>query len=97
MLLGTPNHAEKADDVLTSSTSEKDSLINQAQHLVQAIQQLESSLDDTREPHPNAHPIIAPLLDCVRQLEETHNAVKRLHQERFEEVKSELWYSPHLT
>lgn len=67
--------------------------MNKAQHTIAAIRQIESSLEDAprgQSIHKDDNlQITLPLLSCLRDLEEKHDAIKRLHQERFEEVKSE--------
>lgn len=74
-------------------TSEKENLVEKAHQIITAIRQLETSLEDTPSSQKNAREddlqVTLPLLSCLRDLEEKHDAIRRLHQERFEEVKSE--------
>jgi len=77
---------------LTRPDSEKENLIEKAKQIITAIRQLESSLEDTPEGQNNLRgdslQVTLPLLSCLHDLEDKHNAIRRLHQERFEEVKS---------
>lgn len=79
-------------EVLTKWTSEKNELIEKAQHIITTIRQLELSLEDEPQgfasQRDNGLEVTVPLLDCLRNLEEKHDAIRRLHQERFEEIKS---------
>ena len=76
---------------LTRAISEKDDLVEKAHQIITAIRQLEVSLEDTSPSQKNARDdglqVTLPLLSCLRDLEEKHDAIKGLHQERFEEVK----------
>lgn len=77
---------------LTREDSEKEDLIEKAHHTIEAIRQLEASLEDAphgqKKQSNDGLQVTIPLLSCLRDLEEKHDAIQRLHQERFEEVKS---------
>jgi len=68
-------------------------LIEEAKHVLATTQQLEASLDggQSNNQTPNfdyTSQITFPLIDCLRALKEKQRSVSRLHQERFEQVKS---------
>lgn len=76
--------------------AEKKEMIEEAQKIITTVRQMEASLDDTtsrRDHQPKDDQdlkITYPLTRCLRVLKEKHTQVGRLHQERFEQVKSML-------
>ncbi|THC92968.1 hypothetical protein EYZ11_007559 [Aspergillus tanneri] len=84
---------------------EKNEMTEEAQRLVTAIQQMERSLVDEKANgqynlnHDDLR-ITFPLNRCLNFLREKHNALRKLHQERFEQVKKLVEalesYSSHL-
>lgn len=74
-------------------TDEKKALIDDAKKMITAIRQMEGSLDENKRRRGSDDEdnlkITYPLVRCLQQLKETHSHVKRLHLERFEQVKSE--------
>lgn len=73
--------------------SEKNGMVEEAQRLITAIKQMESSLIDEKAngqfhlDHDELH-VTYPLNRCLTSLREMHGAISKLHQERFEQVKS---------
>lgn len=81
--------------MLTDLYREKDELTEEAQRLIQNIQQMETSLGDERangqyELNRDDLRITYPLTRCIAFLREKSAAMSKLHQERFEQVKSKL-------
>lgn len=73
--------------------SEKNELTEEAQQLITAIRQMEESLVDEKangqyKLDGNDLKITYPLNRCLNFLREKHSAMKKLHQQRFEQVKS---------
>ena len=69
-------------------------MTDEAQNLIKAIKQMESSLDDsqTNGQYELGHGdlrVTYPLNHCLNILKEKYNTVSKLHRERFEQVKSE--------
>ena len=73
-------------------TDEKKALIEEAKKTITTIRQMEASLDDSKRRRGSNEEddikITYPLIRCLKQLKEMHAHVKRLHLERFEQVKS---------
>jgi protein regulator of cytokinesis 1 len=71
-------------------------MVEEAEHLVQTIRQMEASLDDEKANgqydlnHGDLR-ITFPLNRCIAFLKEKYSAISKLHRERFEQVKS-LWH-----
>lgn len=68
-------------------------MIETAHRLITAIKQMESSLVDEKANGRfhldyNELQVTRPLNRCLALLQEKHNALNKLHQERFEQVKS---------
>lgn len=68
-------------------------MVEEAQRLIKAIKQMESSLEDERASGRYSLDdcdlrISYPLNKCLATLKEKYNAVSKLHRERFEQVKS---------
>ena len=73
--------------------SEKGALTEEANRIITVIKQMEASLED--KPSNDAYKledddlkITLPLLRCLESLKAKHNAVAKVHRERFEQVKS---------
>lgn len=71
-------------------------MTEEARNLISAIQQMEESLVDEKANGQynldhNDLQITYPLNRCVAFLREQHNAVSKLHRQRFEQVKSMLY------
>lgn len=69
-------------------------MVEEAQRLIKTIKQMEASLDDEKANgryslDDGELRISYPLNRCLATLKEKHNAVSKLHRERFEQVKSE--------
>ena len=67
----------------------------EAQSLIEAIQHMEKSLVDEKangqyQLDHNELRISYPLNRCLNFLREEHNALSKLHKERFEQVRSKL-------
>lgn len=68
-------------------------MVEEAEHLVQTIKQMEASLDDEKAngqydlDHGDLR-ITFPLNRCIVFLKEKYSAISKLHRERFEQVKS---------
>ncbi|KAJ9198662.1 hypothetical protein DTO166G4_5807 [Paecilomyces variotii] len=85
--------------------NEKTEMVEEAQRLIKAIKQMESSLEDERASGRYSLDdcdlrISYPLNKCLATLKEKYNAVSKLHRERFEQVKKLVEalesYSSHL-
>lgn len=89
--------SETLHNQLRLVTAEKADLHNEANKIVKTIKQMQASLDgDTNEqyhPEDGDLKITAPLTQCLQTLKEKHNAVAKVHRERFEQVKS-MWPAP---
>lgn len=76
----------------------------EAQRLIETVQQMEASLGDERangryELNRDDLQVTYPLNRCIAFLREQNEAMSKLHRERFEQVKSEsapnaFWYIP---
>ena len=69
-------------------------MIEEAQKTIEAIRQMEASLDDLH-PRGNHHQddglkVTFPLSQCLLVLQEKYGQIRRLHKDRFEQVKSQL-------
>jgi protein regulator of cytokinesis 1 len=67
--------------------------MEEAQHLIKTIKQMEGSLDDEKENgrydlDDGDLQITFPLNRCITVLNEKYAAISKLHRERFEQVKS---------
>ena len=76
-----------------TSRSEKNDLTEEANRIIKTIRQMETSLED-QSPH-NVYElkdkelkVTVPLMRCLQSLKEKHNAIAKIHRERFEQVKS---------
>lgn len=73
--------------------SEKNDMIDEAHRIITTIKQMQSSLDGTPRNQQRASEdpelqITFPLNRCLNGLKERHNAIARVHRDRFEQVKS---------
>jgi protein regulator of cytokinesis 1 len=71
-------------------------MTQEAERLITAIEQMESSLSDERangqyELNRDDLRVTYPLNKCIEFLREKHDAMSQLHRERFEQVKSECY------
>jgi protein regulator of cytokinesis 1 len=69
-------------------------MVQEAERLITAIQQMESSLSDERangqyELNRDDLRVTYPLNKCIMFLREKNEAMSKLHRERFEQVRSE--------
>ncbi|KAH8894866.1 hypothetical protein GQ53DRAFT_67656 [Thozetella sp. PMI_491] len=113
--IGVPNHERDAreqelfaalEDALNSHVravaTEKKEMIDEAQKTITTIRQMEASLDDNNSRHPEDDDlkVTYPLTRCIQYLREKHEQIRRLHRERFEQVKKLVQalqsYSSHL-
>lgn len=69
-------------------------MTEEANRIIKTIKQMEASLEDRAA--NNAYQldekelkVTIPLTRCLQDLKEKHNAVAKIHRERFEQVKSE--------
>lgn len=73
--------------------SEKGELTEEAHHIIKTIKQMEASLEDPKSSNtyqldgPDLK-VTIPLTRCVQKLKEKYNTLAKIHQERFEQVKS---------
>lgn len=70
-------------------------MTQEAERLITAIQQMESSLSDERangqyELNRDDLRVTYPLNRCIAFLREKNDAMSKLHRERFEQVRSEF-------
>ena len=73
--------------------SEKSELTEEANRIIRTIKQMEASLEDpaskdTYRLDEKELKITIPLTRCLQSLKEKHNAIAKVHRERFEQVKS---------
>lgn len=73
---------------------EREDMTQEAESLITAIQQMESSLSDERangqyELNRDDLRVTFPLNRCIAFLREKNDAMSKLHRERFEQVRSE--------
>ncbi len=78
---------------LLISYSEKSELTEEANRIIKTVKQMEASLEDrtannTYQLHDKELKVTIPLTRCLQSLKEKHNAVAKIHRERFEQVKS---------
>ncbi|KAJ6148290.1 hypothetical protein N7497_010272 [Penicillium chrysogenum] len=92
------NHLKVVDE-------EREDMTQEAERLITAIEQMESSLSDERangqyELNRDDLRVTYPLNKCIEFLREKHDAMSELHRERFEQVKKLVdaleSYSSHL-
>ncbi|KAL5332354.1 microtubule associated protein-domain-containing protein [Aspergillus crustosus] len=97
--------SETLNNHLTLVDNEKNEMTEEAQKLIDAIQQMEESLVDEKANGQynldhNDLCVTYPLNRCLAFLREQHNAVSKLHRQRFEQVKKLVEalesYSSHL-
>jgi Ase1/PRC1/MAP65 family protein len=73
-------------------TGEKNEMVEEANRIIKVITQMEKALDDSRNPEYSQDDedlkVTYPLVQCLQVLKEKHNAISRIHKERFEQVKS---------
>ena len=74
-------------------TSEKSELNEEATRIIKTIRQMEASLEDPTsnkvyQLEDKDLKVTIPLTRCLQTLKERHNAVAKIHCERFEQVKS---------
>lgn len=79
---------------LTAHHSEKNEMVQQAQRMITTIKQMEASLEDKKsidmyQDDRTDLTVTYPLNECLQALKEKHRAIGKLHQERYEQVKSE--------
>lgn len=68
-------------------------MMDEAKEIITTIRQMEASLDDSkpkRDLSDEEFKVTYPLNRCLQNLKEQHTQIKRLHTERFEQVKSTL-------
>lgn len=78
---------------IMTSRSEKSQLTEEAHHIIKTIKQMEGSLEDfkptnTYQLDHHDLKVTIPLNNCLQKLKEKHNMIAKIHQERFEQVKS---------
>ncbi|KAF2873867.1 protein regulator of cytokinesis 1 [Massariosphaeria phaeospora] len=83
--------SETLHNQLRQVTNEKHEITEEVHRLIKTIKQMEASLDDNK-PNPNYETndetkVTYPLTRCLQGLKEKYNAVSKLHQERFEQVR----------
>lgn len=75
--------------------SEKSELTEEANRIIKTIKQMEASLEDPSSDNDfqldeRDLKVTAPLTRCLQSLKEKHNAIAKIHRERFEQVKSQI-------
>ena len=84
--------SETLHNKLRLVTAEKAELHNEANKIIKTIKQMEASLDDNANDQYQLDngdlKVTVPLTHCLQGLKEKHNAVAKIHRERFEQVKS---------
>ena len=74
--------------------AEKKAMVDDAQKMIVTIRQMESSLGDGgRDSGSDGLQITFPLSRCLKVLREKHSQISKLHRERFEQVKSKMFWS----
>lgn len=73
--------------------SEKTELTDEARQIIKTIKQMEASLEDRTSKdayqlESQELKVTIPLTRCLQTLKEKHNAIAKIHRERFEQVKS---------
>ncbi|KAI1505550.1 microtubule associated protein-domain-containing protein [Biscogniauxia marginata] len=116
--IGVPNHdrearetklfaalSETLNNQVKVVTSEKKSMMDEAERIITSIRQMEASIDDHGSRHgyhsdDDDLQITYPLNQCLATLKEKHKQISKLHRERFEQVKKLVQalesYSSHL-
>ncbi|KAL6721562.1 Microtubule bundling protein [Lecanora helva] len=84
--------SETLHNQLRLVTAEKSELTEEANRIIKTIKQMEASLvdrasSDSYQLDDKHLKITVPLNECLQTLKEKHNAIARLHRERFEQVK----------
>ena len=74
-------------------------MTEEAHRIIKTIHQLEASLEDDKPGHDfqlqNENlKVYMPLNRCLTGLKEKHNAIAKVHRERFEQVKSKAQIVP---
>ena len=84
--------SETLHNQLRLVTAEKAELHNEANKIIKTIKQMEASLDDSANDQYHLDDgdlkVTVPLTQCLHSLKEKHNAIAKIHRERFEQVKS---------
>lgn len=82
--------AEALNSQVRLVTDEKREMVDEAKKMISTIRQMEQSLDDSvrRSRDADDLAITYPLNTCLVALKDKHNQVRRLHKERYEQVKS---------
>ncbi|CAN8096540.1 unnamed protein product [Discula destructiva] len=97
--------SEALNNHVRQVSAEKKDLIAEAQKMITVIRQMEASLEEPRSRRNVSNDndgleISYPLTRCLQGLKEKHSQVRRMHQERFEQVKKLVValesYSSHL-
>lgn len=90
--------SETLHNQLRLVTAEKADLHNEANKIIKTIKQMQASLDDSSNNQYQLDEgdlkVTVPLTQCLHGLKEKHNAVSKVHRERFEQVKSTRLDSP---
>ncbi|KAH7308165.1 putative microtubule associated protein [Stachybotrys elegans] len=100
--IGVPTHEREAreselfaalSEALNSQvrlvTSEKKEMVDEAKKIITSIRQMEVSLDSSNHSRSDDDlKITYPLISCLQMLKEKHTQIRRLHKERFEQVKN---------
>lgn len=78
---------------MLTNPSEKSELTEEANRIIKTIKQMEASLEDSSSDNDfqldeRDLKVTAPLTRCLQSLKEKHNAIAKIHRERFEQVKS---------
>ena len=82
--------------------SEKGALTEEGNRIITTIRQMQASLEDspsngTYKLEDDELKITLPLLRCLESLKAKHNALAKVHRERYEQVKSTLSAQVRLT
>lgn len=84
--------SETLHNQLRLVTAEKAELHNEANKIIKTIKQMQATLDDSTTHQYRLDDgdlkVAAPLTQCLQTLKEKHNAIAKIHHERFEQVKS---------
>lgn len=83
-----------------TSDSEKTELSDEARRIIKTIKEMEVSLEgrtgkDVYQLESQDLKVTVPLTRCLQTLKEKHNAIAKIHRERFEQVKSRRCLEPH--
>lgn len=67
--------------------------------MIKTIRQMEASLEDDKTANPyqledDDLKVTLPLMRCLQGLKEKQNHIAKIHQERFEQVKSRCIFHP---